>query len=237
MMNSKSLLSVVDLRKTFELHLLGGMRMVVLDGVSFDVEEGEFGIIAGPSGSGKTTVLKCIYRSYLPTGGAIYYRLAGGKCLDLARCPERDVIDIRRREIACVTQFLRCAPRVPAEEIVASPRIGQGVDRTVALEEARDLLKRFRIPEKLWMAYPVTFSGGEQQRVNLARAIIQRPRLLLLDEPTASLDTDAIHLFLEALQEVRRKGTTCLAVFHDQLLVNTLATRLIELNGGRNAIC
>jgi alpha-D-ribose 1-methylphosphonate 5-triphosphate synthase subunit PhnL len=196
--------------------------------LSFRLKEREFGVITGPSGAGKTTVLKCIYRSYLPTNGAINYRLANGSWVDLATCPERDVLEVRKWEIALVTQFFRCAPRVPTEEVVASPRVAQGVEREAAVEESRTLLRRFKIPEKLWRAYPVTFSGGEQQRINLARAIVQKPRLLLLDEPTASLDERSVHAFLQALEDVRRRATTCLAIFHDQKLINHLATQVVS---------
>jgi len=223
------LLSVEHLRKRFCLHLLDKLLVEPIEDLSFRLKEGEFGVIAGPSGAGKTTVLKCIYRSYLPSGGSIYYRLVKGSWVDLATCPEREVLEIRKREIALVTQFFQCAPRIPAEEVVARPRLEQGKKHEEAVEEARDLLRRFKIPEKLWKAYPVTFSGGEQQRVNLARAIVQKPRLLLLDEPTASLDEKSMHSFLQALDEVRQHDTTCLAIFHDQTLISTLATQLIRL--------
>ena len=224
-----ALLSVEDLHKRFRLHLLGGLLVEPVRGISFQLNEGEFGVIAGPSGVGKSTILKCIYRSYLPSDGAIRYRNAHGSWTDLATCPERDVIEIRRTEFAYVTQFLRCAPRVVAEEVVARARIEQGHPHDEALEEAGSLLQRFKIPEKLWRAYPVTFSGGEQQRVNLARAIIKKPRLLMLDEPTASLDSQSVEIFLEALEEVRRQNTTCLSIFHDQKMIQTLATQVIRL--------
>jgi alpha-D-ribose 1-methylphosphonate 5-triphosphate synthase subunit PhnL len=227
-MNGYDLLSVARLKKIFHLHLQDELLVEPIEDLSFRLKEQEFGVITGPSGAGKTTVLKCIYRSYLPTSGAIHYRLANGSWVDLATCPERDVLEVRKREIALVTQFFRCAPRVPTEEVVASPRVAQGVGREEAVEESRTLLRRFNVPEKLWRAYPVTFSGGEQQRVNLARAIVQKPRLLLLDEPTASLDEKSVHAFLQALEDVRRHDTTCLAVFHNQELIRTLATQVIS---------
>ena len=223
------LLSVEDLHKHFRLHLLGGLLVEPVRGISFRLNEGEFGVISGPSGVGKTTILKCIFRSYLPSSGAIRYRNAHGSWTDLATCPERDVIEIRRTEFAYVTQFLRCAPRVVAEEVVARARIEQGHPHDEAIDEARSLLRRFKIPEKLWGAFPITFSGGEQQRVNLARAIIKKPRLLMLDEPTASLDAQSVESFLEALEEVRRQNTTCLSIFHDKKMIQTLATHVIRL--------
>jgi alpha-D-ribose 1-methylphosphonate 5-triphosphate synthase subunit PhnL len=225
------LLEVEQLSKCFCLHLLGAMPLPVLGRLNFRIREGDFAVISGPSGSGKSTVLKCVYRSYLPTSGAVYYRCADGVWLDLVQCSEQQMLALRRSEIGYVTQFLRCAPRVAAEQVVAGPRMILGGSRSVALDEARNLLQRFRIPEKLWKAFPVTFSGGEQQRINLARAIIQKPRLLLLDEPTASLDPRAVECFLEALEEVRQQGTTCLGIFHDRSLIDRFATQVVEMGG------
>jgi alpha-D-ribose 1-methylphosphonate 5-triphosphate synthase subunit PhnL len=228
------LLAVEQLGKRFCLHMLGAMALPVLHGFSFQVREGDFAVLSGPSGSGKSTVLKCIYRSYLATEGSIYFRCADDTWLDIVQCDEQQILSLRQHEIGYVSQFLRCAPRVAAEEVVASPRIAQTGSPAEAKEEARALLRRFRIPEKLWKAFPVSFSGGEQQRINLARAIIQKPRLLLLDEPTASLDHRAIEAFWEALEEVRQNGTTCLAIFHDRVLIDRFATRVVALNGHSN---
>lgn len=222
-------LAVRSLRKSFTLHTLGGLQIEVLADLSFDLDRGAFGVLEGPSGSGKSTVLKCIHGTYRPTAGSIFHRMPSGKWLDLAACSEQQMLRARRGEIAAVTQFLRCAPRVPAEEVVAAARTAQGIGRRQAVDEARALLGHLQIPEKLWKAFPVTFSGGEQQRINLARAIIQQPRLLLLDEPTASLDRRAIHDFMEALSRVRSNGTTILAVFHDPGLIDLLATRVIRM--------
>lgn len=231
---NRYLLSVKNLKKTFCLYLLKDLKVEAVRSISFTLQDGEFGVLSGSSGSGKSTILKCIFRTYLPTSGSIKYRCADYSLVDLAGCCERKVLRIRQREIACVTQFLRCAPRVPAEEVVAYPRMAQGMSREEAIAEARELLDCFAIPEKLWKAYPITFSGGEQQRVNLARAIIQSPRLLLLDEPTASLDGHAVERFLIALENIREKGTTCLGIFHNQDAINSLATQVIDvrsLNG------
>jgi alpha-D-ribose 1-methylphosphonate 5-triphosphate synthase subunit PhnL len=206
-----------------------------LRSLSFDLRAGEFVVVVGPSGSGKSTLLKCIFRTYLPSSGAVRYRLRTGAWLDLATCTEQEILAVRTSEVAYATQFLRCAPRCPAEAVVASARIAQSVPRARALDEARSLLHQFRIPEKLWRAFPVTFSGGEQQRVNLARAIIQRPRLLLLDEPTASLDEASIGVVLQVLREVQEQGTTCLAILHDPALVRVLGSQVIHLPGSHPA--
>jgi alpha-D-ribose 1-methylphosphonate 5-triphosphate synthase subunit PhnL len=223
------LLFVEGLRKRFTLHLLGGLEVEPLRGLSFRIFAGDFGVLVGPSGAGKTTVLKCIYRSYLSSGGEIWYRSRPGVWMDLAAAPEQAILQIRKQELAYVTQFLRCAPRVAAEDVVAAPRVAQGVSGEQAREEARALLRRFGVSEGLWRAFPITFSGGEQQRVNLARAVVQRPRLLLLDEPTASLDAGAIGRFQEVLEEIRQDGTTCVAVLHDPELIRTLATQVVRI--------
>jgi len=231
--HNNCLLSVENLEKTFCLHLLKRIKVEAIQSLSFQLRQGEFGVIVGPNGAGKSTVLKCIYRTYLPTGGAIKYRCADNTIVDLATCSEQMVVEIRKTEIAHVTQFFRCAPRVPTEEVVAYPRMAQGISQKEAVEEARELLKRFAIPEKLWRAYPVTFSGGEQQKINLARAIIQKPRLLLLDEPTASLDARAVERFLAVLESIRKKGTTCLGIFHDLEMIYPFTTQLIDVQGAK----
>lgn len=223
------LLRVENLSKRFCLHLLGRLSVEALGGLSFQLREGDFGVLRGPSGAGKSTVLKCIYGTYLPSAGIVSYRRADGTRIDLARCPEQEILRLRRQEIGYVSQFLRCAPRIPAEAIVAAPRMGMGDPAPDALNTARSLLRRLGVPERLWRAYPASFSGGEQQRVNLARALILRPRLLLLDEPTASLDAGATEHFLEVLDGARIGGTTCLGVFHDSKMIHRLATRIIEV--------
>ena len=156
--------------------------------IGFTLKPGEFLLLRGPNGVGKSTLLRTLYRSYLPRAGQIWYHTAEGR-IDLARAADVDIAFLRRREIGFVTQFLIARPRVPAEDIVAEPLRQAGMQHEEALVEARRWLEAFGVKRNLWKAYPTTFSGGEQQKVNLARALILPQRLLLLDEPTASLRT------------------------------------------------
>ncbi|MBA2451334.1 MAG: ATP-binding cassette domain-containing protein, partial [Chloroflexi bacterium] len=179
------LLSIRGLTKRFTLHILGGKVVVAFRDVDLDVPVGGFIGLAGTSGSGKSSLLKCIYRTYLASEGAARYVGDDGETVDLARADDRAVLRLRRREIGYVAQFLRASPRVPALDVIAGPRADGGVGLEQARAEARELLDRLRLPRELWDSYPILFSGGEQQRVNVARALITRPRLLLLDEPTS----------------------------------------------------
>jgi alpha-D-ribose 1-methylphosphonate 5-triphosphate synthase subunit PhnL len=226
------MLSVRGLTKRFQLHGLGGKVIRGCEEVSFDLPPGEALALAGPSGTGKSTVLKCIYRTYLSSAGAIRYRSALHGEVDLATAPERVVLELRRREIGYVSQFLRVIPRVPALEGVMQPLLDRG---GVPVEEARArahaLLDRLRLPRALRDASPATFSGGEQQRINVARSAIWGPRLLLLDEPTASLDQDSVAAVLDVLGELRRGGTTLVAVLHDPRLVEAIADRTYRTGG------
>jgi len=181
------LLSVERLAKTFRLHALGGLAVRGCADVSFDVDPGQCVRLAGPSGSGKSSVLKCIYRTYRPTSGTLRYRAEDGRAVDLGALDDRGVLALRRREIAYVPQFLRVVPRVPARDIIAEGLWALDGDVAAGRNAADAVLGRLEIRPTLWDLSPVTFSGGEQQRVNLARALVLRPRLLLLDEPTSAL--------------------------------------------------
>jgi alpha-D-ribose 1-methylphosphonate 5-triphosphate synthase subunit PhnL len=220
-------LSVKSLSKQFRVHILGGKVIEGCREVSFDVERGEFLAVAGPSGSGKSTVLKCVYRTYLPSAGRIEYRAASGAVVDFAAAPDRTVLELRRNEIGFVSQFLRVIPRVSALEVVMQPLLArQGATAEEARARATDLLLRLRLPPALHDAYPQTFSGGEQQRINIARAVIWEPRLMLLDEPTASLDAEAVEAVLGILRELRGRGTTMVGIFHDPKLIARTADRV-----------
>ena len=226
------MLQVSGLGKRFELHVLGGKVIEGCRDVTFQVKAGEFLAIAGPSGTGKSTVLKCVYRTYLPTAGTIRYATRSAGTVDLARAPERAVLELRRHEIGYVSQFLRVIPRVGALEVVMEPLLRRGgVDRATARRRAARLLDDLRIPGALHDAYPATFSGGEQQRVNIARAVVWEPRLLLLDEPTAALDRASVVAVLEVLRRLRLGGTTMVGVFHDQTLIETVADRVHRTDG------
>jgi alpha-D-ribose 1-methylphosphonate 5-triphosphate synthase subunit PhnL len=223
-------LTVENLSKDFTLHILGGKNIEACRNVSFNVPKGTFLGLSGPSGAGKSTVLKCIYRTYLPSSGSVWYDSAEYGRIDLANLPDRAVIDIRTREIGYVSQFLKVIPRVSALDVVMEPILARnGVTREEARNRAVGLLERLRIPEHLFDAYPATFSGGEQQRINIAHAVSWNPRLLLLDEPTSSLDPGSVGLVLELLSELRQVGTTMIGIFHDRELMETVTDSVFAI--------
>jgi alpha-D-ribose 1-methylphosphonate 5-triphosphate synthase subunit PhnL len=222
-----AVLQVENLTKHFRMHHLN-QRLDAFDGVSFTLSGGEFLLLRGPNGVGKSTLLRTLYRSYLPCGGHVWYHMDRGR-IDLAVAADVDIAQLRRREIGFVTQFLIARPRVAAEDIVAEPLRSAGISAAEALEEARRRLEEFGVKRDLWRAYPTTFSGGEQQKVNLARALIVPPRLLLLDEPTASLDAGARIALVRRLAELKAGGVAMIGVFHHPGDVAALIDREIEL--------
>lgn len=224
-----SILTVKNLSKTFDMHVLGDKQVVGLDDVSLDVERGEFLAIVGESGSGKSSLLKCIYRTYEPTSGTVVYNGADGD-VDLASCDDREVIRLRDDAIGYTSQFLDEIPRIPAVDVVARPLREQGMPMAEAREHAEMLLSRLQLPKELWDAYPATFSGGERQRVNLAQAIAPRPDLLLLDEPTSALDPETRQAALDLLKEYLDDGTTVIGVFHNTEVVEAIADRVVVLD-------
>lgn len=226
--SSDAVLQVEGLSKNFTLH----EQNKVLPGsapIDFTVHTGKLTVLAGVSGAGKSTLLKCVYRTYLPQSGAINYCTAQGNWLDLATASEYEILNLRRAEISFVTQFLRFLPRQSTLDVVAKPLFDLGCDREVARDRAASLLQQMKLPERLWKISPATFSGGEKQRVNLARSIVSCPRLLLLDEPTASLDAAATERVVELIQTIKQKGTGILAVFHDLELITSVADEIITI--------
>jgi alpha-D-ribose 1-methylphosphonate 5-triphosphate synthase subunit PhnL len=228
-------LVVEGLHKVFTLHLLGSRRVVALHPVTFSVAPGEFVAIIGASGSGKSTLLKCLYRTYLASGGQAHYRTGDGQTVDLVTAADDAIVSLRghRAELGYVSQFLRPTPRVGAVDIVAAPLLARGGDRDVSRERSAALLRRLALPADLIDAYPALFSGGEQQRVNIARALIALPRLLLLDEPTSALDATNQATVVALLREAREAGVTVLSIFHDPAMVRQVADRFLELRDGR----
>ncbi len=225
---SEIILQVRELRKNFTLH----EQNKVLPGVeriSFNVKSGKLTALTGPSGAGKSSLLKCIYRTYLSESGEISYSTAAGSWLNLVTASEYEILYLRRNEISFVTQFLHCLPRQPTLDVVAKPLFDLGCDRTEARDRAAMLLQKMQLPERLWKISPATFSGGEKQRVNLARGMVLCPRLLLLDEPTASLDADTSQLVVELIQSVKENGTGILAIFHDPELIASLADDVVRV--------
>ncbi|WP_299426957.1 ATP-binding cassette domain-containing protein [uncultured Meiothermus sp.] len=222
-----TLLSVQHLTKHFQIHALG-REVRPFEGLSFELKAGEFKLVTGPNGAGKSTLLRCIYRSYLPTSGRAVYHSSLGS-IDLACAADVDITLLRRSEIGYVSQFLRPRPRASALELVAEPLLHAGVARPLALEQAATSLQEFGLKPELWEAYPTTFSGGEQQKVNLARALIRPNRLLLLDEPTASLDLAARTALLRRLRELKERGVGLLGIFHHPEDVGSLVDNGIEI--------
>jgi alpha-D-ribose 1-methylphosphonate 5-triphosphate synthase subunit PhnL len=220
-------LDIEGLSKGFTLHHLGS-RIEAFEDVSFRVAAGEFVLLKGANGAGKSTLLRTLYRSYLPRSGVVRFHSEHGP-IDLARAADVDIAHLRRTEIGFVTQFLVARPRVSAEAIVAEPLRLAGVSLATALEQARAALQTFGVKPDLWRAYPSTFSGGEQQKVNLARALIRQQKLLLLDEPTASLDANARAALVARLAELKAQGTAMIGVFHHPGDVQSLIDRVIDL--------
>lgn len=227
------ILDVQGLAKQFSLHAQNE-TVPSCSHVSLAAFPGQLAALTGPTGAGKSSVLKCIYRTYLPQTGSIHFRRSDGEIVDLARVSEQDMLQLRRSELGFVTQFLHCVPRRPAEEVVAEPLILRGMALADALTHARELLRRLNVPERLWRLPPATFSGGEKQRVNLARGLIAKPRLLLLDEPTASLDKHTTAQVIELLREFKAAGVAMIAIFHDPELVTALADTEYRLTPPQN---
>ncbi len=243
----KPALSVRGLHKRFTLHLRGGTQLAVLDDVSLDVHAGECVALVGPSGQGKSTLVKCLYGAYGIDEGSAVLQSAQGET-DLARATPQQVRALRRRDIAYVSQFLRVVPRVAALDVVAERAIeaqgdvlseDEGIDSpdaAPAREAAAALLARLNLPQALWGLPPATFSGGEQQRVNIARGFIVPARLLLLDEPTASLDAVNRRVVIDLIDEAKRGGAAVVGIFHDEEVRDAVATRCVSL-ARENAPC
>lgn len=223
-------LALRDVAKSFTMHLQGGRALPVIDGVSFDIHRGECGVLSGPSGIGKSTILRMIFGSYRCDRGAIIVRDGAG-ATDVAAATPRQLLGLRRRAIGYVSQFLRAVPRVAAIDVVAEPLLAQNStpSRDAARTAAADLLRRLGIPERLWDLPPATFSGGEQQRINIARGLLRDLPVLLLDEPTASLDAASKAAVVDLITEKQQRGAAILAVCHDDAVRAALAHRLIDV--------
>lgn len=229
-------LEVRSLSKRFTLHMLGGRRLQALEDVSFAVEPGEFLGVVGRSGSGKSSLLRCLYRRYLPDAGAILYAGEEGT-VDLAVAGDRTVLRLRERELGYVSQFLQAIPRTSARDVVAEPLVGRGLPADEARERAAAVMDSLGLSPDLQETYPATMSGGERQRVNLARALAVRPRMLLLDEPTSALDPETRDLAVAAIGELKDEGTTMVGIFHDTGTLHALADRVLALEDGRVRWC
>ncbi|MDP9836449.1 alpha-D-ribose 1-methylphosphonate 5-triphosphate synthase subunit PhnL [Neorhizobium huautlense] len=226
-----ALLSVRDVAKSFTMHLRDGVILPVVNDVNFELFAGECVVLGGPSGVGKSSILRMVYGNYSIDSGEILIRdRVSGEAHDLGAGDPRLVLDLRRDCIGYVSQFLRAVPRVSALDIVAEPLVSRGVDRTVAAEKAAGVLNRLHLPEALFDLPPATFSGGEKQRVNIARGFITDHPILLLDEPTASLDAANRDVVISMIREKLDAGTAVLGIFHDQPVRDAVATRTIDVS-------
>jgi alpha-D-ribose 1-methylphosphonate 5-triphosphate synthase subunit PhnL len=222
-------LTVSNLAKTFTMHLRGGLRLPVVSHAALTVSAGECVVLGGPSGVGKSSILKMIYGNYGVDQGEILIAHKG-EIEDLAKADPRLVLDIRRQTLGYVSQFLRTVPRVPALDIVAEPLAARGVALEDARKIAAGMLARLNLPEALWQLPPATFSGGEQQRVNIARGFITDHPVLLLDEPTASLDAQNRAVVVEMIAEKKNSGVALLGIFHDEDVRNQVADRIVDVS-------
>jgi alpha-D-ribose 1-methylphosphonate 5-triphosphate synthase subunit PhnL len=225
-----SVLVASGLGKSFTMHLRSGVALPVIANASFALAAGECAVLDGPSGVGKSSILKMLYGNYAASTGRIVV-LHGGKSVDLVSASPRTVLEIRRDTIGYVSQFLRVVPRVSACEIVAEPLFERGADRKDAIARAGELLSRLNLPERLWDLPPATFSGGEQQRVNIARGFISPHPILLLDEPTASLDAANRAVVTDMIREKKREGVAMLGIFHDVAVREEVADAVIDVSG------
>ncbi|MBH5371876.1 phosphonate C-P lyase system protein PhnL [Bradyrhizobium glycinis] len=223
-----AMIDIADAGKTFTMHLQGGIELPVVRGVTFQVNPGECVVLSGPSGAGKSSILKMIFGNYRCDSGRIGIRHRG-KVVDLATAEPRQVLNIRRSTIGYVSQFLRAVPRVATIDVVAEPLIVNGMSRADAQARAGELLHRLNIPERLWQLPPATFSGGEQQRVNIARGFISDLPILLLDEPTASLDAANRAVVVELVAEKKRQGVAMVAIVHDDEIRHLIADRIVDV--------
>lgn len=227
----KEILKIENLSKSFTFHHLN-KRIQAIENISISLQKGEFIGITGRSGSGKSTILKCIYRTYLPEKGQIWYRSSQNDLLDIAQASERQIVALRKNEMGYVSQFLNIMPRTRAREYVEQAILEMGGEAISSAQEAEKILSHFELAPDLWDSYPNTFSGGEKLRLNIARAMVKRPRLLLLDEPTASLDEGSKIKVRELIEQLKHEGTTMLGIFHDMDFMKGLCDKTYNMQAG-----
>ena len=223
------ILKIENVAKNFYLHN-AQKEIHSCQNISFSLEEGQFIGIVGLSGAGKSTILKCIHRTYLASEGHIYYQSAAFGRIDLTQASEREILYLRKKELGYVSQFLNVMPRTTAREHVMNALLETGVSGEDAKSRSEEMLTYFRLPENLWDIYPNTFSGGERLRLNLAHTMVKQPRLMLLDEPTASLDNKTKLLVKDMLVKLKNQGTSMIGIFHDLEFMDGLCDRVFNIS-------
>ncbi|ALS77355.1 MULTISPECIES: ATP-binding cassette domain-containing protein [Planococcus] len=223
-----TMLEITGFEKRFTIHHLNKIMPAIKD-INFSLKAAEFIGIVGKSGSGKSTILKSIYRTYLPDRGEILYNSAAFGKIDLSHITERQMLHLRKYEIGYVSQFLNVMPRTTCRQLVTNALLEMGSAASIAHEEAEKALAHFEIDPKLWDSYPNTFSGGEKLRLNIAMATVKKPRLLLLDEPTASLDYQSKLKVREIIEKLKANGTTLVGIFHDIEFMEGLCDKVYDM--------
>lgn len=229
-----NILKIENLGKSFTIHDLN-KTIAACKNISFSLDEGEFIGITGRSGSGKSTILKMIYRTYLPDAGEIRYNSAAYGPMSLSHADERQILFLRKYELGYVSQFLDVLPRMTARSIIEQAVLEMGKSREEASREAKTMLNHFELDKTLWDSYAATFSGGEKLRLNIARAMVKHPRLLLLDEPTASLDNHSKQKVRQLIEQLKNEGTTMLGIFHDLEFMDGLCDREFSMHSSEVA--
>jgi alpha-D-ribose 1-methylphosphonate 5-triphosphate synthase subunit PhnL len=222
-------IKVTNISKEFTVHTRGGIKIDGYKDINFEVQKGEFISLFGPSGMGKSSILKALYRTYTTTSGDIVFTKNDGTKINIATCDESTMLNLRKNDIAYVSQFLQVLPRISAVDVVAQPLIDKGESVKVSQQKAKELLSYLSIKEELFDVSPLTFSGGEQQRVNIAKGIIAPKSVLLLDEPTASLDKTNTMKVIEKLLEIKKQGVAMVGIFHDIDAMRKISDKVYDL--------
>ena len=218
------MIQINNLNKSFQLYNQNDTNINVFKNINFRVNKGEVVALTGNSGTGKSTLLKLIYGSYVISKGDVLI-----SDINIKKSSPRDILKLRKNKLGYVSQFLRVVPRVPTIDVVIEPLLEIGCEKKIALKKAQEILERLNIPKNLWNLSPLTFSGGEQQRVNIARGFIHNYPYLLLDEPTASLDQNNKNVVLDLIEKAKLNGSAIIGIFHDETARNKVATREVNL--------
>ena len=218
------MIQIKNLNKSFQLYNQNDTNINVFKNINFRVNKGEVVALTGNSGTGKSTLLKLIYGSYVISKGDVLI-----SDINIRKSSPRDILKLRKNKLGYVSQFLRVVPRVPTIDVVIEPLLEIGCEKKIALKKAQEILERLNIPKNLWNLSPLTFSGGEQQRVNIARGFIHNYPYLLLDEPTASLDQNNKNVVLDLIEKAKLNGSAIIGIFHDETARNKVATREVNL--------